>query len=273
MKAMLLTKLKVAAWVLLLAVCIGTGAAYRATARELRQAADGPQVARSVENELEALRLEIEALRKGLQATRERVKALESQVEALRPMSSSGSSTTSSNSGSSTTSSNSSSSTRPTSEKPGQSRTVPSKQQSYNSPMQLLGTIKGEFSPNGADLLANADAALKQLRQNPNDKAAAGALEQALKSLTVSRERVKDLEGRLQGQSTALREEAVLSLILVPTHDPLAGAEAAIKKLRQNPKDRQATEALEQALKRLKEQRAPNKPTQLEKPGSSRRER
>src|SRR5262249_53639530 len=85
MKAMLLTKLRVAGWAVLLAVCVGTGAAYRATARELRPGADGPPAARSVENELEALRLEIEALRKGLQATRERVKELETQVEALRP--------------------------------------------------------------------------------------------------------------------------------------------------------------------------------------------
>jgi RNA polymerase sigma factor (sigma-70 family) len=39
-----------------------------------------------------------------------------------------------------------------------------------------------------------------------------------------------------------------------PPSDPLAEAEAALLKLRANPNDKQATDALEQALKRLKEQ-------------------
>jgi hypothetical protein len=38
----------------------------------------------------------------------------------------------------------------------------------------------------------------------------------------------------------------------------LAEAEAALKKLRQDPKDRQATDALEKALKRLKERAKPD---------------
>jgi hypothetical protein len=40
--------------------------------------------------------------------------------------------------------------------------------------------------------------------------------------------------------------------------DPLAEAEAALKKLRADPKDRQATDALEKALKRLKERAKPD---------------
>jgi RNA polymerase sigma-70 factor (ECF subfamily) len=40
--------------------------------------------------------------------------------------------------------------------------------------------------------------------------------------------------------------------------DPLVEAEAALKKLRQDPKDRQATDALERALKRLKERAKPD---------------
>jgi hypothetical protein len=42
--------------------------------------------------------------------------------------------------------------------------------------------------------------------------------------------------------------------------DPVADAEAALKKLRENPGDKQATEALERALKRLKEQEKPRVP-------------
>jgi hypothetical protein len=38
--------------------------------------------------------------------------------------------------------------------------------------------------------------------------------------------------------------------------DPLAEAEAALQKLRTNPDDKQAADALERALKRLKEERA-----------------
>jgi hypothetical protein len=40
--------------------------------------------------------------------------------------------------------------------------------------------------------------------------------------------------------------------------DPLAEGEAALKKLRQDPNDRQAAEALERAVRRLKERRKPS---------------
>jgi len=39
--------------------------------------------------------------------------------------------------------------------------------------------------------------------------------------------------------------------------DPLAEAEAALKRLRENPKDQQAADALEKALQRLKERKKP----------------
>jgi hypothetical protein len=87
-KAMLLSKLKVCwavGVVLAVAVSAGAGLTYRAAATEPRQASDRSQAARPVEDELEVLRLEVEALRKGLQATRERVKALEAEIGALRP--------------------------------------------------------------------------------------------------------------------------------------------------------------------------------------------
>ena len=42
--------------------------------------------------------------------------------------------------------------------------------------------------------------------------------------------------------------------------DLVSDAEAALKKLRENPGDKQATEALERALKRLKEREKPRPP-------------
>jgi hypothetical protein len=50
--------------------------------------------------------------------------------------------------------------------------------------------------------------------------------------------------------------------------DPLAAAEAALKKLRANPDDRQAADALEQALMRLKEQAQPKGTSGNHRPGS-----
>jgi hypothetical protein len=44
--------------------------------------------------------------------------------------------------------------------------------------------------------------------------------------------------------------------------DPVSDAEAALKKLRKNPGDKQATEALERALKRLKEREKPRPPAE-----------
>jgi hypothetical protein len=46
--------------------------------------------------------------------------------------------------------------------------------------------------------------------------------------------------------------------------DPVSDAEAALKKLRANPGDREATKALERALKRLKEREKQNPPSEGE---------
>jgi RNA polymerase sigma factor (sigma-70 family) len=81
MKAMLLSKLKLVC-VVAVAVSISAGAAgltYRATASPTQQAT-GARAA----DDWEELRLEIAALRKGLQTTRDRVKVLEEEVQALR---------------------------------------------------------------------------------------------------------------------------------------------------------------------------------------------
>jgi hypothetical protein len=81
MKTMLLSKLKVVCAVAV-AVSISAGAAgltYRASASPPQQAT-GARAA----DDLDELRLEIAALRKGLQTTRDRVKTLEDEVQALR---------------------------------------------------------------------------------------------------------------------------------------------------------------------------------------------
>jgi RNA polymerase sigma factor (sigma-70 family) len=167
MKAMLLTKLKVAAWVALLAVCAGGGAAYQATATEPKQTADRPQVARPVENELEALRLEIEALRKGLQATRERVMALETEVKALRPK---GGALPIINSNPNWINPNWN--FNPTDwEMGGWSGNLPGQPSQKARPKEV------------ADPVAEAEAALKKLRQDPSDKQATESLERALQRL------------------------------------------------------------------------------------------
>ena len=88
MKAMLLTKLKTVAWGLLLAASIAAGAValtYRTAAGEPAAPADRPAATgRADRDELEALRLEVEALRLELRATKERVKALEAEAQAQR---------------------------------------------------------------------------------------------------------------------------------------------------------------------------------------------
>jgi hypothetical protein len=187
---MLLTKLKVAAWVALVAVCVGAGAAYRATARELRQGADQPQVTRSLENELEALRLEVEALRRGLQATRERVKALETEVEALRPKGGAGAAM-------------------------GMPGGAPGDRAMM---MGRMGMMPGMPGRSGAMSFPGRPGGYGGVPMQPGQRA-----------------RPKDAA------------------------DPLAEAEAALKKLRQDPGDKQATESLERALQRLKEQGKPKK--------------
>jgi RNA polymerase sigma factor (sigma-70 family) len=85
LKAMLMSKLKMA-WGIVLAISVSAGTAgltYRAMAEPPPQARES-SAARSMADDLEALRLEVEALRKSLQATRERVKTLESEMRAQK---------------------------------------------------------------------------------------------------------------------------------------------------------------------------------------------
>jgi 5-bromo-4-chloroindolyl phosphate hydrolysis protein len=126
-------------------------------------AAEPARAARPAADELDELRLEIAALRKGLEATRERVKDLEAEVQTLKGR---------------------------------QQAAVPPKgtgrkvqyvkelPQTYYSSVKFLTTEV-------EDPLAQAEAALKRLQKNPQDKRATGVLEQALQRL---KERAKAKE-------------------------------------------------------------------------------
>src|SRR5205807_1994601 len=95
---------------------------------------------RALADELEALRLEVQALRKTVDATRERVKALEAEVHASKA--------------------------------PDAATT--NKQQLIR---WKVTTDDSSSMRKASDPLAEAEAALKKLRQDPTDRQAADALE------------------------------------------------------------------------------------------------
>jgi RNA polymerase sigma factor (sigma-70 family) len=192
MKAMLLTKLKITACFAMLMLLAGVGATgltYRATAQEPKRESGylAPLASRPQADDLESLRLEMEALRKELRATRARVKALEDEVGARRVKGLS---------------------------------------------QEKVGPAQGKGSPQ-----EKMDMALpKGAWQKKADMAWRKGWAQKTANTPLPK-------GRPQ--------QAV---------DPVADAEAALKKLRQDPTDQQATDELERALKRLKERERPRPP-------------
>jgi RNA polymerase sigma factor (sigma-70 family) len=246
MKAMLLTKLKIAICVTALALGAGVGA----TGLTYKAMAEQPTLAiRPQGDELEALRLEIEALRKSLQATRERVKTLEGEVSALK----------------------------------GQ----------LHDPQVILPPIPAALvdeqidnSPTVIKLLAEAEQhkeSMEKIRQawhnaeaHPKYQESEQKLKKVEAELAAERKRlrpviVRKLQEPMPGQVVGLGRgaggprqsggsSARRQMKLEVTADPVADAEAALKKLRANPGDKQATEALERALKRLKERDKLNLP-------------
>jgi RNA polymerase sigma factor (sigma-70 family) len=182
MKAMLLTKLKVTAcfaMLMLLAGAGATGLTYRATAQEPKRGAGyGTALASRLQtDELEALRLEIEALRKSLQSTRDRVKTLEDEMR----------------------------------------------------------TLKGQGGMKGGGMM-RMGGGMGMGKGMPGMMGGPPGLRGAGQEMHSH---------RLGGNRPS---------------DPVADAEAALKKLRQDPSDKQATDELERALKRLKERERPRPP-------------
>jgi RNA polymerase sigma factor (sigma-70 family) len=157
MKTMLLTKLKAVVAVALV-VFLGAGAVgltYRTSAAEPAQ----PGAGRPLADELDELRLEVEALRKGLQATRDRVRSLEAGVQGLQG--------------------------KRSFQGAGQELRTPSQsyRQAVESYAQWEQTMQTLRRPPAEDPVAEVEAALKMLRQNPKDQQAVGALEKALQRL------------------------------------------------------------------------------------------
>jgi hypothetical protein len=196
LKAMLLTKLKVASWAVGVALLVGVGAAgltYRATAqdapsRALQQtyvaqgaALAAQQKTRAAPDDLESLRLEIEALRRELRATKDLVKQLQAEVRGQKA--------------------------KPTH-------------------TDVWGHL-----PEAARREAEAANALFKLKAD-----------------------------KLKAEEAASRRAKEAS-------DPLAELEDAVKRLRQDPQDKRAAEALDRALRRLKERTKP------EMPGGPRKQR
>ena len=205
LKAMFLSKLNCTAWALLMAVAVGVGATawtYRAAAQpapDPRPAtvalpADGVAAraaAADRADDLEALRLEVEALRLEVKAAKERIKALEDRGQAA----------------------------------PGRTG------QETNGPQRGPYQTDAVAKP-GSDNAAAPDRAREHTGQPPTGD---------------TRPYTRDGQIRVdQGPG-----------------DPAADLEAAVKKLRQHPDDRQALDELERAVQRLKD-RGPQNPPRRE---------
>lgn len=220
MKAMLLSKLKIticAAMIMVVAGIGATGLTYRATAQQ-PGLASRPQT-----DELEALRLEIEALRKSLQATRDRVKTLEGEVSALK----------------------------------GQSG-VPAHSMPGASP-------RGQGGPSGAkDVPADAAGGLYgmpkgdsgiQPSSGPKVPAPGGGAPKGMQNQMMPQmqhQRYGSKGGTDPNLMRKHRDQGMGGMKEKEPSDPLSDAEAALKKLRENPGDTKATEELERALKKLR---------------------
>jgi RNA polymerase sigma factor (sigma-70 family) len=236
-KAMFFTKLK-AVYLLVLAALVSAGAiglGYRAAAAPPGQAG----ATRPVADELEELRLEVAALRKGLEATRTRVKTLESELQTLKGRAATGTSRL--------------------------YQDVRAGKFVEVKPANDFADIDVSVVEQPDAPLTEAEAALKKLRANPEKKQAVDALEKALNQRN-------DSGGNGTAGNSAGAAKAGFRVDLVPVikennlatvlgsgffiQEPkraLAEAEAALKKLQTNPKDKQALDNLANALKQLKD--------------------
>jgi RNA polymerase sigma factor (sigma-70 family) len=173
-KTMLLAKLKTfVAVAFVLFVSLGAlGLTYRPGVAQ-----SPPKPDRPMADELEELRLEVAALRKGLEATRQRVKALEAEAQARKVGAAAAPGGAGANHAQHL--------------KLGEFVLENAQLKTYVQPKAIEGMVlRFDLRP---DPLTEAEAALKKLRQNPNDKGAADALEGALKQM---REREKAGAGK-----------------------------------------------------------------------------
>jgi RNA polymerase sigma factor (sigma-70 family) len=233
LKAMLLTKLKITVCVATLAIVAGVGATgltYRATAQGLPHDIAFPlaETRRTQADDLEALRLEIEALRKSLQATRERVKSLEDEVSALKGQRQGpqGIAPGGGRGG-----------------RPGNKQDGPSGGLQGGPAGQGVGPGRGAGGPpqGGGPNAFQLPPGMPQDMMPPGSNTPPG-MPQGMKPLGMK-------GGGMMRGGGGMRPK--------PKTDPVTDAENALKKLRENPGDKQATESLERALKQLKEREKP----------------
>jgi RNA polymerase sigma factor (sigma-70 family) len=160
-KTMLLSKLKAVVAVAFV-VCVGAGALGLTFQTGAAQSPPAPKAGRPLADELEELRLEVAALRKGLDATRERVKTLEAEAQARAGGAAAA---------------------------PGapDHTTVGRKLNNLWAEKARWSAVTGQplewYVELKRDPLSDAEAAVKKLRQNPNDQQAADALERAVQQL------------------------------------------------------------------------------------------
>jgi hypothetical protein len=209
-KAMLLTKLRafVAVGVLTFVSAGVVALAYRTTAAEPARTGAAPAAVAAAEpaaDDLEALRLEVEALRKSLQATRQELRNLAAEVRSLKrepgtglvPRGPGGDTNAAPTGpvgpaprGGALDLPNTTPGPQPpaggrTSSEPA---TSPRSQPPANvtpttRPGDLFRTERAPDKPDGGDALAEVEAALKKLREDPTDEQGADALEKALRRL------------------------------------------------------------------------------------------
>jgi RNA polymerase sigma factor (sigma-70 family) len=242
-KTMLLSKLRavVAVGIVVFVSAGVVGLAYRTTAAEPgKPGAATPSVtgALAVADDLEALRLEVEALRKSLQATRERVKTLEGEVQALKSSPRAAGAAGELPAGASLLT--------PTAGKVSSVELAPTVGHSYS--VEFVTPTTEKVQPvttrpaGGADPLAEAEAALKKLREHPDDKQAADALEKAVQRLK-EQSKIEYLQ--------RLKEQSKIEYL-----------EQQLERLKEQEKPEGQTgnpaiERLEQQLQRLKERPKP----------------
>jgi RNA polymerase sigma factor (sigma-70 family) len=193
LKVMFLSKLKTV-WVVVLALLVGAGAVgltYRTAMAQSGKTTDASPVTRASADELEELRLEVAALRKGLEATRTRVKVLEGEVQTLKAgRSQSGGLYRAEEHMSPTKASEPGQYWTPTDtpnqalgHQPAATGTSPFQRNPDTSTGQQPQSLFSAPRERADGPLAEAEAALKKLRANPQDKEAADALDRALQRL------------------------------------------------------------------------------------------
>ncbi len=220
MKAMLLTKLKITACfaaLMLLAGVGATGLTYRATAQQPKQEpayANSFVAARQASDDLESLRLEIDALRKELRATRERVKTLEEEVRTLKG--------------------------------PGGTRRPGGGAGSRGGGVRPPGPGGGGPGAGGPNAGLGGGPGVGQFGGSGSGIGGPGGTGNYRRGTPQRNQGQQPQQGQIQESPS----------------DPVADAEAALKRLRQDPSDKEAADELERALKLLKKREKPRPPVE-----------